>query len=286
MKLERRHMRVLRTALLSVAFATASLTVLSETATAGSVTEPGETVGLALGAPLPEGIYFVNTASYISRGTSPTTNAIVNIPVFAWSTPWTILGGRVEAYTALPMTAVGVVGVNDGTWQAGFYNDALLVGAAWDLGHGFGFSNFVGGYAPMKAQGLAVNVWTFNYRAALSYTANHWNLTAHLIYGTSSNDRDTGANIQPDYLNYDLTATKTFGKWEVGPVAYGSADLTKPHANYFAQGQFALGLLGGYNFGPLSVQLYVTHDLYQDGYGGTDTRGFLRFVVPLWSPKA
>ena len=28
---------------------------------AGSVTQPGETIGLAAGAPLPEGVYFVNT---------------------------------------------------------------------------------------------------------------------------------------------------------------------------------------------------------------------------------
>ena len=32
-------------------------------ALAGSVTQPGETVGLAVGAPLPQGLYFVNTGT-------------------------------------------------------------------------------------------------------------------------------------------------------------------------------------------------------------------------------
>lgn len=285
MNLKKPRMGGSKASMLSSVIGAVSLSLMGGAAIAGSITEPGETVGLALGAPLPEGVYFVNTGSYISRETSPMTNAIVNIPVVAWSTPWVILGGRVETYGTVPQTAVGVNGVGNGTWQAGFYNPALLVGAAWDLGHGLGFSNFVGFYAPMKAQGLAVNVWTFNERAALSYTAHGYNLTAHLIYGTSGDEVSSGGGpIQPDYLNYDLTATKTFGKWEVGPVAYGSTDLTKPYPLYREQSQFAMGVLGGYNFGPLSFQLYLTRDVYEHNYGGVDTRGYVRFVVPLWSP--
>jgi hypothetical protein len=34
------------------------------TAFAGSVTQPGETVGVPAGAPLPEGVYFANTADW------------------------------------------------------------------------------------------------------------------------------------------------------------------------------------------------------------------------------
>ena len=36
-------------------------------ALAGSVTQPGETVGLASGAPLPEGLYFVNTRDWATE---------------------------------------------------------------------------------------------------------------------------------------------------------------------------------------------------------------------------
>ncbi|MGA7334383.1 MAG: transporter, partial [Pseudolabrys sp.] len=62
-------------------------------ALAGSVTQPGETVGLASGAPLPEGLYFVNTGDWGNRTGNPAGTSLgVDIPVLAWSTPWTIFG--------------------------------------------------------------------------------------------------------------------------------------------------------------------------------------------------
>ena len=70
---------------------------LTAPARAGSVTQPGETVGIAAGAPLPPGVYFVNTVDYGCRNTSPdSTCALLDIPVVAWSTPWTLLGARVQ----------------------------------------------------------------------------------------------------------------------------------------------------------------------------------------------
>ena len=40
-----------------------ALSVVSGAAYAGSLTVPGETVGIAIGAPLPEGVYFVDTGA-------------------------------------------------------------------------------------------------------------------------------------------------------------------------------------------------------------------------------
>lgn len=282
MKQERR----LKSAILSVVFGAASLYAASGAALAGSITETGETVGLALGAPLPEGVYFVNTASYISRDNG--VNAIVNIPVVAYSSPVKILKGTLWGYIAIPEVAVGLEQPAGNAYYASMYNPAGLVGLAWNLGNGFGFSNVVGGYAPMDGEveekvGLGCNCWTFNERAALTYAANGLNLTAHAIYGTSGEDLKTHIQTQPDYLNVDLTATKTFGKWEVGPVAYGSSDLNSAHGSK-EQSQFAMGGLVGYNFGPISTQAYMTHDVTQSNYGGEDTRFYLRFVVPLWNP--
>jgi hypothetical protein len=39
----------------------------------------------------------------------------------------------------------------------------------------------------------------------------------------------------PDFINVDLTATKKFGKLELGAVAYASTDLTHPIASYQKQ---------------------------------------------------
>ena len=66
-------------------------------ALAGSVTEPGETIGAATGAPAPPGLYFANTVNWGCRSTSPErTCSVVDIPVFVWSTPWKIFGARLQ----------------------------------------------------------------------------------------------------------------------------------------------------------------------------------------------
>ena len=85
---------------------------------AGSVTQPGETGGLASGAPLPQGVYFVNTGDW-GRRSDVDVSLGVDIPVLAWSTPWTILGGRVQFLIAGPVVEVGV---HNTTYLRGVYN--------------------------------------------------------------------------------------------------------------------------------------------------------------------
>ena len=63
-------------------------------ALAGSVTHPGDTMGSPNGASAPEGLYIVNQANRGCSNTTPHTCVTTGIPFVAWSTPWTILGGR------------------------------------------------------------------------------------------------------------------------------------------------------------------------------------------------
>lgn len=270
-----------RKGLLSAVLAAAALSAVHQAAQAGPVTEAGELVGLAMGAPLPEGVYFVDTASEVSLGHNYNETLFVNIPVVAWSTPWKLLGGRVEGYIAVPEVYVGV---KNSTSTAGLYNTAVLIGEAWDLGNGWGFSNFVGGYTPENSPVTrGQNEWVFNDRAALSYTANGYDLTAHITYGVtgSSEGASQGETASPDYINYDITATKTFGKWEVGPIAFGTNDLSRGSSSHL----FEMGGLVGYGFGPVSIQAYAAHSVSSSNdYGDGDTRVFLRLVVPLWNP--
>ena len=82
---------------------------------------------------------------------------------------------------------------------------------------------------------------------------------------------------------------KSFGKWDLGPVAYYATDVSHTSDNLRGNQQFALGAFAGYGFGPLTVQTYLTHDVMASGghlLGGEDTRFFLRFIVPLWNPKS
>jgi hypothetical protein len=50
------------------------------------------------------------------------------------------------------------------------------------------------------------------------------------------------------------------------------------------QSQLAVGGLFGYDFGPLTLQVYATTEVYEHNYGGRDTRGWFRIIVPLWTP--
>jgi hypothetical protein len=146
-------------------------------ALAGSVTQPGETVGLATGAPLPQGLYFVNTGDWGNRS-GVDTSLGVDIPVIAWSTPWMILGGRVQFLLAGPLVEVGV---HRTTYLRGVYNPLVAGQLAWDLGNNWGFSYLLGAYLDINSE-VAWSSTSLNQRFALSYTGDRWNLTANVIW--------------------------------------------------------------------------------------------------------
>jgi len=270
--------------------AAGALTLTATAAFAGSITQPGETAGLAAGTPLPPGFYFIDTTDWGVRDGQPLgskTSVGVNIPILAWSTPWKILGARLSFLAATPSVEAG----NSASlfnYSEGWYNPAVAGKLTWDLGGGFGFGYAIGGYFRANTP-VAHDTNTFFQSFALSYTANGWNLTGNVIWGI--NDTGVGttnsiSNPNPDYLNVDLTATKRFGKWELGAVAFGSTDLNQPLASVPKQSQFALGGLVGYNFGPLTLQTYLTRDVSESGYGGFDTRIWSRVIIPLGDPFA
>ena len=75
--------------------------------------------------------------------------------------------------------------------------------------------------------------------------------------------------------NIDLTAGRSFGKWQVAWVGFYSSDLNEPILGYQKQSQFAMGGLLGYDFGPVILQGYLTSDVYEKNYGGRDVRGWV-----------
>jgi hypothetical protein len=282
--------------------AAAGALTLSATAgaMAGSVTQPGETAGLALGAPLPPGFYFVDTTSWGVRNEGGAVGKVgvgVTIPVIAWSTPWKVLGARVEFFAAAPALEVGVTGTNPGrpvglgAYAESMYNPFIGGGLAWNLGGGWGFAYNAGYYFGVKDT-LADQSSFFTNRASLSYTADGWNLTASAVVGTALDTVSplVNGNPHPDYLDLDLTATKAIGKWEVGAVGFYSTDLDDKNLTVQGfrvvpkQSQFAAGGLVGYDWGGLKTQVYLTRDVWQEGYGGFETRVWGRVIVPLGDP--
>jgi hypothetical protein len=258
-------------------------------ALAGSELTPGVSTGLALGAPLPEGLYDIIIPTWGSRSTHPATDVGALVPSWVvWSTPWTLLGGRIGFDVATPIAQVSIdnpVGLN----RTGWLNPLLEVTLKWNLGNGFNFGLQEGVHLPVEGSlqtlGVAYDFASFQQVASLSYLNDGWDLTATAIYGSGRNGTKAGSNA-PEWFNYDLTATKTFGKWEVGPIAFGSTDLSAPYAGYLKQSQFALGGLVGYSLGQISAQLKLTRDVYQANYFGYETRLWANIIITLWNPPS
>lgn len=283
--------------LMKLAAAGALLLCTAVSASAASVTQPGITVGIATGAPLPEGFYFIDNSNWGCRDTLPNGVCVgATIPDLVWSTPWTLLGARLQFVAGTPAAEVGI---KNSFYTSGMYNPLLAGQLAWDLGYGWGASYLLGTYLDANSP-VAFSSSSLSQRFALSYTGNGWNLTANAIWGIQFDQVTVKPQLSPcpvspafpsngcnpSFINLDLTATKRFGKWELGWVGFYSDDLSAPVPNYPKQSQFAMGGLVGYHFGPVILQTYLTTDTYEKHYGGVDTRGWARLIIELGDPFA
>lgn len=292
-------------------------------AQAQTTTIPGEQVGLATGAPLPEGVYAINTFTYGGRDQGAL-DVGFNVPLLVWSTPWVPMGGRLELAVAAPTVMAfgknsGPGGVRDLTVNVGTF-----VGAIWafDLGGSFGVSVLGGAYlnelngdrgVAVRNDGsvfanpllpiLASN--TYRFGVAGSYTGDGWNITANLTYnfydspatfgGGSILTGTRGPFNLSDALNLDLTATKKFGKFEIGAIGYGTVNLdpnliVNPAAllptTVGRGGRFLLGGLVGYDFGPFTAQAYVARTVARSSDAFDSTEGWFRIIAPIYTPPA
>lgn len=271
---------------LSLALGACALTACAQNSFAGSQLEPGLSTGIALGVPLPEGVYVLALPNYGYRDTTPGENVGVFVPAWTvWSTPWQIFGGKLIFDAASPMANVNVHGAVN---QGAFVNPLIDAQLKWDLGNGF-FGGFqTGVWLPMDNElthlGVARNFASFQGVVAFSYLKDGWNLSLTNAWGAgqSGNIYSAPGSWGTSWTNVDLTATKKIGKFEVGLVGFGSADLDAPIPTYRKQSQIAIGGLIGYNFGVLDLQLKLTRDVMEVNYGGYDTRGWANVIIPLW----
>jgi hypothetical protein len=278
----------MKTSIKLAALGAVALAASSTAALATSELPAGITTGIALGAPLPEGVYDISIASY---GSSAASNLAYAVPVWLiWSTPWQIAGGRLMLDTATGVAdAWGPGGTGSGTDS--WLNTLLDAALAWNLGNGWNASVRAGVWLP-STQTLSVALGrdyaSFEGNASVSYVANGWNLTASSFYGTGGGNAGVlSDHYQPAWFNIDLTATKKLGKLEIGAIAYGSWDLEKNAAvGGLKQSQFAVGGLVGYDFGSFIAQAKLAGDVAEENYGAKEVRGSINIIKPLWNPAA
>ena len=83
-------------------FGAMTLCAASGAAVAGSITQPGELVGLSLATPLPEGVYFVDTGSIGNDRGQYNSLLGVNIPVIACDACWYVDDGIAIGFGTVP----------------------------------------------------------------------------------------------------------------------------------------------------------------------------------------
>ena len=303
-------------------------------------TQPGAFIGSSAGVP-PPGIYMFNqvfTDQRILAGPGTTSLGIGNrngvhindyTMGFLFVPGWTFLGATYDAVVVQPFVDVGIgsplsshPGVSNLT--SGMFNTYIVpVELSWKLGaSGFAVKTGLGIYVPDGTKtgafglGNVGNPWTtFQPELIISYLGGGYNLSVALYeeFNTANTvDNYTNGNV----FHADFTATKTFGKWTLGPVASYVAQVTNDScpvgtctiahaatAGTLTNAQrfqvFAVGGLVEYNFGPASLSVWATQDVSASASNsnaipalGEDfsliTRGFTVFSTlsfRLWAPE-
>lgn len=252
----------------------------------------GVFIGASAGVP-PPGIYMFNQVfTYQSNLTGPGTTtalggsthtgiqAAVDVQGFLFVPGWTFLGATYDAVIVQPFVMKNF-GQPINVEQSGVHNTYIVpVELAWKLADsGFAIKTGVGIYTPdgtvngFTGTGNVGNAfWTFQPEVIVSYLKDGWNLSA-AIY-EEFNTRSTVSQYKSgDILHADFTATKSIGKWTLGPVAYyygqvsndsclvtcGYATGTLTNAQRF--NVWAVGGLVGYNFGPAALSVWATQEV-------------------------
>jgi len=294
-------------------------------------TRTGVTLGIPTGAIPPDpGIYMninsfyydVNVVDINGHKTGIHDGTAAVAPNLMWVPGWNFLGASFGAFVVVPFVfnasdfepvappcPTGNCSIRN---IAGIHNPFFSpVNLSWNLGNawfaalGFGFYAPIGTIANAKnilpptagTGGPGLDFWTFAPRFAVSYLGDGWNLSANFFYEfNTANGRDqyTSGNV----IYGDFTATKKFGKWELGPVAafmWQTTHDTDPLGIYTTppfdplnqrlSKQIAVGFLVGYDFGPVKANIIFTDDVYARNTGdGAMIMSNISFK--LWGPEA
>lgn len=280
-----------RRSLSSLAVFVAATTFNVMSASAAGYLQPGQFMGLAIGTPLPEGLFFSDLQSY---GQSDRSSAYlgVNIPIISYATPISFYNTRlIVSYSAPWLQQGGAPQLSNAGGGARVDVVSQALGATLAHSFGNGFSASISGFARAPDNILHTTTGS-DFFAGLSYTGNGFDISATFTYsGVLGSNRGTpralaglagltGISGSNDAVGVDFTATKHFGKFEFGLVGFAFTDVNTridnagfnvlgitPFGEPILQkydkrrGEVALGGLVGYDFGRFTVQAMATRDV-------------------------
>lgn len=278
-------------------------------------------MGLPLGYVGSPGLYVTNLASYgtntapgsivpnAAKGSKLYVDTPIEVLSFRWTTPWTLFGARYAFIAVQPFVSQrqygDIVGKGPTDTQTGGMHDTIISPAvlSWELPHKTFFSTFLRAGIPDGAidgptglgNAAGTPYWMIQPGAAISYLEHGWDLSANLFYDfytTNPYSHVTDGQV----FRADFTATKKFGRLEIGPVGYLAFQTTRdtggasPAAyaaskgalntcNLLPSGAFnqcsragkaGIGGKIGYNFGAANLALLVTDSVLSEGVGGAN----------------
>jgi hypothetical protein len=320
----------MKVAVTAVSVASVTFSAIATTAHAyefgspGFVQKPGIVLGAAAATP-PPGLYsFEQLFTYQSKlvgpgapmsasGAATGVKASVVAQGFLYVPGWTFLGGTYDFAAAVPFVSASAGSPIDNN-PSGLHNAFFANELSWRFGEsGFFLKAGLGVYAPTGTlqgpSGLASignPWWTIQPNLVFSYLKDGWNLTINVF------DEINTANTRTDYRTGDIfhaefTATKTIGKWTFGPVAYYVGQITNDRSSSFYGGAinvnrfdiWAAGGMVGYDFGPVTLNVWGTQELSSTASGGAAgavgvdtaaiTKGFSVFAqlsYRIWAPDS
>jgi hypothetical protein len=260
----------------------------------GWAQKPGIVIGAAAEAP-PPGLYgFDQLLTYQAHLVGPGTPLNANgAPTrvtgdtlaqgFVWVPGLKVLGATYDAVAVFQVISA-TVGPPINFDATGLHNAFTAQELSWKLGEsgvfvkaGFGAYLPTGNLqGPTGLQNIGNPWWTFQPNLVVSYLKDGWNLTANVF------DEINTENVRTKYLSGDIlhaefTATKTIGKWTLGPVAYYSGQITDDRSSPFYRGAinvnrynlWAAGGLVGYDFGRVSLSVWAMQEFSANASGGT-----------------
>ena len=282
---------------------------------------PGMSMGIPYAYVGPPGIYANDFASYgtntLPRDAAPNAgkgpgsvhvDATIELLALRWTTPWTLLGASFAAQVIQPVVTQDKYGEIPGKGAissfAGGIHDTIVapailswqfpqkfyVAAALRLGVPDGTIQGVNGL-----DNIGVPYWMIQPTFAVAYLNNGWDLAANFfydIYTTNPYSRVTDGQV----FRADLTATKKFGRFEIGPVGYLAFQTTRDTggaspAAYIAShgalntceplpsgawdqcsrgGKAGVGGEVAYDFDGAKLAVLVTDSVYSHGVGGAN----------------
>jgi hypothetical protein len=263
-----------------------------------NATKAGVLIGASAGVP-PPGIYMINqvftyqanlvgpgAAGLAAAGNNGHTgvHADVDVQAFLFVPGWTFAGAVVDFVIAQPFVDSSI-GAPVNVQASGAHNTIFIGELAWmNIAHtGFAFKTGVSIIAPdgtitgitgLGNQGAPY--WTFQPEAIFSYLKDGWNLTAAIYEEFNTANSITGYT-SGDILHADFTATKTIGKWTIGPVAYYQGQVSNDSCSsvtclgFYGAGVgpslsartniWAVGGLVAYDFGPAALSVWATQEV-------------------------